>query len=416
MQRPQAPGRVDRRRLRQAAAILVSFMAFTATSLVAGPAVATVGGAGPCALPRTDVHHSVGLDSWNSAYPRPVGALNAVMIFLSFPGSAPDTTPQELAADYFPSTTTFFRRASYGKFTLRPHPMRQWTMMPKPASAYAIRRDWSADERDAYLQDAVAAADPAVDFSKYDLVYLIADPDAPGVDSDATKVVNLETPLHADGTEIRRFVTGFERHPPDRDVLAHETGHVLDLPDLYHRPSDDKGDWDTYVGDWDVMGSQFGLAPDFFGWQKWKLGWLDRRQIGCVRGTEARMYTLEPLEETPPPGTDTAGTRLIVLRTGLESALVMEARTAAGNDASTCSEGILIYRVTAEQASGDGPVRVVDTHPHSSGCWGQSVYPPLADAPLGVGETFTVPGNGTKVEVADRTPSGAWTVKITPVV
>ena len=66
-------------------------------------------------------------------------------------------------------------------------------------------------------------------------------------------------------------------HPPDRNVLAHETGHVFDLPDLYHRPTDGKGDWDTYVGDWDVMGSQFGLAPDLFGWHKWKLGWLDAR-------------------------------------------------------------------------------------------------------------------------------------------
>ena len=59
----------------------------------------------------------------------------------------------------------------------------------------------------------------------------------------------------------------FEHHPPDHNVLAHETGHVFDLPDLYHRPVDGKGDWDTYVGDWDVMGSQFGLAPELFGWQ-----------------------------------------------------------------------------------------------------------------------------------------------------
>ncbi len=416
VQRPQAPGGVDRGRLKRAAAVTVSFLALTATSLVAGPAVATSGPAGPCALPRTDAHHSLGLDSWNSAYTRPVGTLDAVMIFLSFPGSVPDTTPQELAGDYFPATTTFFHRASYGKFTLRPHPLKKWIMMPKPASAYAVKRDWGEEGRDAYLRDAVAAADPTVDFRKYEVVYLVADPDAPGVDSDATKVVNLETPLHADGTDISRLVTGFEQHPPDHNVLAHETGHVFDLPDLYHRPSDDKGDWDTSVGDWDVMGSQFGLAPDFLGWDKWKLGWLDRRQIGCVQGTGTRMFTLEPLEDVPQPGTDTAGTRLAVVRTGLDSAIAMEVRTATGNDTAACTEGVLIYRVKGETASGDGPVKVFDTHPHASACWGESVYPPLADAPLGVGETFTVPGNGMKVEVADRTPSGAWTIKITPAV
>lgn len=85
--------------------------------------------------------------------------------------------------------------------------------MPKPSAAYAIRRDWSPEGRAAYLHDALAAADPHVDFSRYDVVYFVADPDAPGVDSDATKVVNLDDPLHADGTDIRRVVTVFEKHP-----------------------------------------------------------------------------------------------------------------------------------------------------------------------------------------------------------
>ncbi|CAM5255315.1 hypothetical protein SGLAM104S_00590 [Streptomyces glaucescens] len=127
-----------------------------------------------------------------------------------------------------------------------------------------------------------------MDYSRYDIVYFVADPHAPGVDSDATKVVNLDTPLRADGTDIRRIVTVFENHPPDRLVLAHETGHVFDLPDLYHRPTDDKGDWGTHVGDWDLMGSQFGLAPDLFGWHKWKLGWLEERQVMCVPGSQPR--------------------------------------------------------------------------------------------------------------------------------
>ena len=55
---------------------------------------------------------------------------------------------------------------------------------------------------DGQIVDAIATADPAVDFHGYDVVYLVADPDAPGVDSDATKVVNLAEPLVADGRDI----------------------------------------------------------------------------------------------------------------------------------------------------------------------------------------------------------------------
>lgn len=390
-------------------------MAFAATSLVAGPAVASTTG-GPCALPRTHAHHSLGLDTWNGAYTRPATRLDAVMIFLKFPDSEPLYSPEELAADHFPATSDFFRQASYGKFALRSHPLNEWMQMPKPSVAYAIKRDWEPERRAAYLRDAVAAADARVDFSAYDIVYLVADPDAPGVDSDATKVVNFDRPLRADDTDIRRVVTVFERHPPDRNVLAHETGHVFDLPDLYHRPGDGNGDWDTHVGDWDVMGSQFGLAPDLFAWHKWKLGWLSRSEVLCVTAEPGGdLVTLEPVAAAPVRG-GSIGTRLAVVRTGPNAALAIEARGATGNDAYTCTEGVLLYRVEGETASGGGPVKVVDTHPETEACWEESVYPPLADAPLGVGETFTMPGppgGRARVEVAERTQTGAWTVKIT---
>ncbi|WP_413787655.1 M6 family metalloprotease domain-containing protein [Streptomyces griseoaurantiacus] len=450
-------------RLRSTAAVLTSMTALAATSLVTGPALAEAG-AVPCALRRTEAHHSEGLDSWNASYPRPTRPLDAVMVFLSFPDAGPETTPAELAEDYFPATDRFFARASYGRFSLRTHPLRQWIQMPHPSTAYAIRRDWSPGRRAAYLRDALSAADRHVDFSRYDIVYFVADPDAPGVDSDATKVVNLDRPLRADGKAIRRVVTVFEQHPPDRLVLAHETGHVFDLPDLYHRPVDGKGDWDTYVGDWDLMGSQFGLAPDLFAWHKWKLGWLDPRQVVCVKGAGSTRLSLEPVDTGPAPGDASVtggaavaagsaaspaspassaspasgatgaagapatvpglgvrplaatggGTKLAVVRTGRDRVLAIEARDPAGNDAASCTRGILVYRVRNGAESGEGPVQVVDAHPHTEACPNESVYPPLADAPIASGETFTVPGEGVRITVEGRTASGQWTVDVTP--
>ncbi|MBT2904584.1 M6 family metalloprotease domain-containing protein [Streptomyces sp. McG8] len=397
--------------------------ALAATSMVSVPSAPEPFSAEPCVLTRTDAHHSEGLDTWNAAYPRPSSRLDAVMVFLSFPDSHPLTSPDELAADHFPMTSRFFEQASYGKFSLRAHPVKRWIRMPRPSTSYAIQRDWTVAHRAAYLRDALAASDPHVDYSRYDIVYFVADPDAPGVDSDATKVVNLDRPMRADGADIRRVVTVFENHPPDRLVLAHETGHVFDLPDLYHRPVDGKGDWDTHVGDWDLMGSQFALAPDLFGWHKWKLGWLEPRQVRCVQEGGPVRLTLEPLGAAPgTPVTGAAGapsfglgrgTKLAVVRTGTDTALAFEVRSPVGNDRAACRPGVLVYRVSSGTRSGRGPVEVIDAHPRAEACWEDSVYPPLADAPVALGESFTVPGESVRVDVEGRTPSGAWTVKIT---
>ncbi|MGY1582863.1 M6 family metalloprotease domain-containing protein [Streptomyces sp. MN13] len=418
------PRPLPRPLLRTTAAVFTTLAALAATSLITGPSVAESFAAAPCALQRTEAHHSEGLDTWNANYPRPTRSLDAVMIFLSFPDSEPLTTPEDLTADHFPATSQYFEQASYGRFRLRPHTLSKWLRMPRPSTSYAIKRDWNTSHRAAYLRDALAAADRHVDFSRYDVVYFVADPHAPGVDSDATKVVNLDTPLRADDTDIRRIVTVFENHPPDRLVLAHETGHVFDLPDLYHRPTDGKGDWDTHVGDWDLMGSQFGLAPDLFGWHKWKLGWLEEHQVVCVPGNGPIRLTLESLSVGPgTPMTGAAGaplfgtglgTKLAVVRTGPESVLAFEARGAVGNDHATCRQGVLVYRVHSGAESGGGPIQVIDSHPRTEACWENSVYPALADAPVGVGERFTLPEDDVRVEVEGRTLSGAWTVEISP--
>ncbi|NGO14977.1 peptidase M6, partial [Streptomyces sp. HC44] len=106
------------------------------------------------------------------------------------------------------------------------------------------------------------------------------------------------------------------------------------------------------------------------------------------------------------------GTKLAVVRTGRDSVIAFEARGRVGNDGAVCSQGVLVYRVRSETVSGSGPIEVLDAHPASAACWEDSVYPPLADAPIGLGESFTVPGEGVRIEVENRTASGAWTVTV----
>ncbi|SDO05541.1 M6 family metalloprotease domain-containing protein [Actinacidiphila guanduensis] len=406
MRRSEFAPEARRRVGRAVAAAVACFAALVAWTLMTGPSAGAVAGSA-CLLPRAAAHHSEGTDGWDAGYPRPSGDIRALMVFLSFPGTTPDLTPAEVAADHYPATGRFWATASYGQFRLHLHAETRWLRMPRPAGDYLISRDWDGADRSAYLRDAIATADPVVDFHGYDVVYLVADPDAPGVDSDATKVVNLASPITADGNPMRRLVTVFEHHPPDRNVLAHETGHVFDLPDLYYRPpAGSNADWDTHVGDWDLMGSQFGLAPDPFAWHKWRLGWLGPGQVACVTGVGTSYHDLSP-DETP------GGTKLLVVRTGLDSALAIEARARTGNDRTACTQGVLLYTVRSDRESGDGPIDVVDGHPGTSACPATSVYPPLADAPLGVGESYALPDGSTQVTVTDHPADGTWSVRVT---
>lgn len=393
---------------RRTGAVLAAVAALTATSMMPVP-VHDASAGEPCSLPRHAVHHSLGLDTWNEEYPRPDGDLTSVMLFLSFPDATPEATPEEIAADYFPATTDFFLRASYGQFRLEAEIAEAWVEMPQASAAYGIQRDWESEHRSSYLEDAMQVLAPLVDFAAYDVIYLVADPDAPGVNSDATKVVNFREPIQVQDAEIRRIVTVFESRPPDRNVLAHETGHVFDLPDLYNRPDSGSGDWDTHVGDWDMMGSQFGLAPEPFGWHKWKLGWLGPEYIDCApEGPGTSRHTLEPLAAPLDPTGPEGDARVVVLRTGPNEALVLEARTATGNDEAVCTEGVLVYRVRSDVPSAEGPIEVLDGSPGTGDCHGRSVQPGLADAPLGSGESLWLADENIRIEVGDRTPGGGW--------
>lgn len=364
------------------------------------------GSAVRCAPVRTDEHHSEGLDTWNPSYTRPVGRVDAVMVFLRFPDSTPELTTSQIADDHIPDTRRFFHTASYGKLDYNLVPVDGFVTMPAPSTAYRIARDWADEPRRRYLADALAAADRTVDFRDFDAVFLVADPHAPGVDPDATKVVNLARPIVADGVPLSHIGTIFEAHPPDPHVFAHETAHVFDLPDLYRRPDSNAPgrDWNDQVGDWDLMGDQKGLAPDPFAWHKWKLGWLTPAQVVCLDRPGSVRARLSPVEVR-------GGTKLLVVQLDRHTAYAVEVRARRGNDLRTCAEGALVYRVRSDVRSGSGPVRVMDAHPRRAACPDTAVHPPLADAPFTRGEEFRDRTTGTVIRVLDRDRRGNYVVQ-----
>jgi M6 family metalloprotease-like protein len=368
---------------------------------------------GRCALRRTHSWLSEGVTPWDTGHVRPVGTVRAKMIFVRFPDHTPTRTPRQLAANYLPSVPRFYAQASYGKVQLAIDPAPAYVTMPATATAYGIHRAEPYHKMRRYLRDAVEAAHRSgVNFRGVQTVYLVADPDAPGVDHDATATTTLtrHDAITQDGSTIRNISAIWESTTPDRNVVTHETGHLFGLPDLYvePRPGDLRDDWDTRVGDWDLMGDQRATAPEFLAWEKWKFGWLDARQVDCVARQGVTVHTLAPTEL---PG----GTKLVVVKRSDTGAYAVEVRSRHGNDDHACAEGVLLYRVRTDVSSTHGPIRILGAHPGAAvpaNCRGAQ-EPSLVRAPFQAGESYTADHGRFRLEVLSRDARGAFRVRIT---
>lgn len=75
---------------------------------------------------------------------------------------------------------------------------------------------------------------------------------------------------------------------------------------------------------------------------------------------------------------------------------------------------MLIYKVSSDVDTGQGPVSVADSTKDSSGCTRQpNVHSELSDAPYEPGETFTDRAGGIRISVIDKDDKGDYRVRIT---
>ena len=319
---------------------------------------------------------------------RSVGTLRAILLLVHTSDAAPDESvaaPDEL----FGEASAWFRTVSYGRLDFHAETLLRWLSLPATSQAYL-------DDPARYLRDAVAAADPLVDFSRFDVVYLAAALNTPQT---ATSAILNSFGVHADGREVAFWIpfgAGFAASTGQPEHVIHETGHLLGLPDLYVPNAL------TSFHRWDVMaGARW--PSELFAWHRWKLGWLDADQVVCITGTRPRIATLTPIER---PG----GTKAVFVKRG-NRIVAVEVRSRLGFDATLCETGVLVYEVD-QTPFRRGPIRVhaaqPDRRPPGPNC------ARMWNAPFDVarGEQRRLRVGAFRLDVLARLADGSYRVRV----
>ena len=342
------------------------------------------------------------------------GSLNTYMFFVDFPDEPANDTVQDLYDVFLPDAANWYHNSSFGKLHLNvTADTSRFYRMPRNADSYGWQRGLTSEMHLAYIQDAVDAyfaenttAGLDFDFADNHVLYIVPTANATSISFSPTYMDAVTARVPGNNNETIQLAKKVVTFGHDAYVtwhyktLNHETGHTMCLPDLYPLDGRRTGLW---VGGWDIQGYINGPSPDYFAWHKWKLGWLNDEQIGCISETNSSTHVLSPMEVQ----SQDEATKALVVKRNDTFVLVAEVRSTLGVDEDACGTGVLLYTVSTVTDTGVGPIKVIDTNPGSGGCGGDE----LNDAPLTLGEgggnsTWTDAEWGVSVTVLGREGEG----------
>ena len=209
-------------------------------------------------------------------------------------------------------------------------------------------------------------------------------------------------------------------------VYAHESGHLLGLPDLYDvtqriDPTNNfLGYWEIMaLGEWNPNNGNLLISPGTYPshhsvWSKIQLGFVPSSRIVTVNSGNSTAVTVQNLEE-PTSGVQAVEIPVAYDSQGRLTYYLIEVRAKLGVydqylpfPSTYPNAGLLIYKVNETVPNGSGSVRLIDAHPGGD----------LSDAPFGPCSSpcasdniFSDPTNFVKVIVTTTSPT-AYTITV----
>ena len=344
-----------------------------------------------------------------AGFPRPEGFLPAegtvaaLMLFVEFANVKITEDIRDEARSYYEEFSDFMDLQSGG---------RQAWEFSVPDRVFSIDKNsdvYGADFSDpnfgnpdfqSYFQDAVDAADPYVDFSMFDVVYVIPPKQIGSSISYGPSFPNLsEGYITSDEGSIKAGATAgndsrLGNNSEPWAWLAHETGHLYGLmhplneqglTDEFGRASQS----DVSLELWDLMTWMRSPSPDFWGWSKFWIGWLSDSQVYCASKTSIGDGVTIHLTFSDRDQLADEVSFVVVPLTSTK-ALAVESRNLSGETRT------LVQEINVDRGEREGQIQIVPANDRKVEGW--------LDGALALGESIV--HEGLEVTVLGQTADG----------
>ncbi len=316
-------------------------------------------------------------------YDSTVGHKKVIMLYVDFSDAEMFADTRKRASDVLGDGQfqKLFREQSYGKVTFEIKHIDGWRRLPKSHKKYSSKT--TEAHRELFVE--IFSLFPKVDFLDYDYIMV----NMPRIGNTAFgERDDIAIPYKGKKINVALNISSGSPY-----VLAHETGHLMGLPDLYSY-GNARGRKNP-TGAWDIM-SAAGSASGFLGWHRHKLSWLDAdRKTYLVAGKH--QFNLMPLNAS-------SGVSMLTVPVDNPAkpskVFVVEVSQQIRNkDNAEGSVGVLVYSVDAKLASGQNSV---------------VVYPKAEklNAPFHPGDQFEHKDAPLRVKVMKKNEDGSYLVEV----
>ncbi len=290
------------------------------------------------------------------------GNLRAITLFVFF-----DDLPfeqrqiDEWKNNQIPTFERFAQSMSYGKLNFKVDILDKPLRIDKSVLSYNLDTAHGAPQKPnadigGLIRDAIAVADPLVDFSRYEFVNVV---------TASTTKIGFEgayggsvTTAIADGKQFKRVTFGPIRQyvddPNQKIWLLHEVGHLWGL---IHPFNVDGSTWgNPGYPKFSAMASGISRAPEFLAWERFVLKWLSEDQVACVSYPTETEYTVKLTDIS----LNTSGIKMIAIKVSKNEVLVLESRRQSlDSRINKEEEGVFAYYIDVNIGGNVGAAKVI---------------------------------------------------------